>query len=597
MSRSSGGWWFRGLAFGLAACAASSFTSEARAGYTEVHPTAHDVHVTVDEAGRAEIDHAITYRVIAGAMKGFDIEGILPESTEPDVPVTSEDGQKLLAHAGPVAVVPATAGTEPVQNAHKLRVEVLDPKGLKRGVYVFHVKYRADLVETHALTRDGALWRLAWVAPPPPEGLDGARVVFDLPAAATEPRPAGDASEGGMVATLRRGPERDELELVRPHVGRGEAVTWSARVDPRAFPAVKSLELRPPPPLPPPPPERTSPLRIAALLALALGIAFLSLEKARRVARACTAAGTTPRVVLPLPTMVRAALAGALVAAGVTIEASGSPTSGALLVALSMLFTMHLAPATRPRPRGPGAWLTLRASEAFARGNGGDALDGTTPRGALTATLFAMLVIALGFGLRRFDPEAPGLAILDVLALVPIFFTGVARQLPPDAARAPIGTLRAIYKRLRKDAALRVAPWARVPTGSSIADELRLLVVPRAAMPGVIGIEAGVAWRKTAAGFSASPEVLVRVQDATAAAARLTSIAPHAKPVTGRRPEERVVRLVPTLPTRAAMRELVVAVARELVDRRMTIAKKTSWSGEERRLAHAEALATAGAGS
>jgi hypothetical protein len=282
--------------------------------------------------------------------------------------------------------------------------------------------------------------------------------------------------------------------------------------------------------------------------------------------------------------VVRAALAAALVAAGVAVEVSGSPTTGAVLVAASMLFTTHLAPTARPRARGPGAWLTLRASEAFARDGSGDALDATTRRGAITAVLLAVSLVLLGLGLRRFDPEAPGLVILDALALMPIFFTGIARQLPPDAARAPIPTLRAIYKRLRKQPTLRVAPWARVPTGSAIADELRLLVVPRAAMPGVIGIEAGVAWRKTGAGFSASPEVLVRVQDATAAAARLTSIAPHAKPVTGRRPEERVIRLVPTLPTRAAMRELVLAVARELVDRRMTIAKKTSWSGEERRL-------------
>jgi hypothetical protein len=584
MLRSSGGPRRRcAIALALAVCA-SSLSPRAHAGYSEYHPTAHDVHLTVDEAGRAVIDHAITYRVVAGAMKGFDIDGILPESTESDVGVTAEDGQKFLAHAGPVVATGAAA--EP--SARKLRVDVLEAKGLKRGVYVFHVKYRTDLVDTHALTRDGALWRLAWIAPPPPEGLDGFRVVLDLPAAATEPRPAGDSSEGGMVPTLRRGPERDELELVRPHVGRGEAVTWSARVDPRAFPAVKSPELRPPPAAPAPPPERASWLAIAALVALAVGFGFVANDKARRVARACAAAGTKPRVPIALPSVLRAVIAAALVAGGVALQASGSPTTGAVLVAVSMLFTTHLAPSARPRPRGPGAWLTQRASEAFARGQRGDALDATTRRGALTAVGVAALLVVLGFALRRFDPEAPGLVLLDALALVPIFFTGIARQLPPDAARAPIATLRAIYKRLRKDRALRVAPWARVPAGGAVADELRLLVVPRAPMPGVVGIEAGVAWRRTSAGFSASPEVLVRVLDATPAAARLTSIAPHARPVTGRRPEERVVRLVPTLPTRAAMRELVVAVARELVDRRMKIATKTSWRGDERRLPPSE---------
>src|SRR5205085_8993424 len=120
-------------------------------------------------------------------------------------------------------------------------------KGLHRGIYVFHVTYDVDFVRTGAFTRDGAMWRLMWTSPPPLEGVDGERVVFDLPAAPTEPRGDGDPA---ALATLRRSAERDEFEIVRPHVPRGDAARWIARVDPKAFGRVRTPALRPPPPPP-----------------------------------------------------------------------------------------------------------------------------------------------------------------------------------------------------------------------------------------------------------------------------------------------------------------------------------------------------------
>jgi hypothetical protein len=112
-------------------------------------------------------------------------------------------------------------------------------------------------------------------------------------------------------------------------------------------------------------------------------------------------------------------------------------------------------------------------------------------------------------------------------------------------------------------------------------DEVRILAVPRAGMPGLVGIEVGLAWRNGATSYVASPAVIVRVHESTAASARMTSLAPFARAVPGRRPEERAYRLVPRFPTRNGTLALVRRLGLELVDRRLTA---QSWEQEERRL-------------
>ena len=65
-------------------------------------------------------------------------------------------------------------------------------------------------------------------------------------------------------------------------------------------------------------------------------------------------------------------------------------------------------------------------------------------------------------------------------------------------------------------------------------------MLPRAAMPGVLGVEVGLAWSHTPVGWVGTPEVLARVLDGSAAAARLARELPAGASVPGRRPEERV---------------------------------------------------------
>jgi hypothetical protein len=143
-----------------------------------------------------------------------------------------------------------------------------------------------------------------------------------------------------------------------------------------------------------------------------------------------------------------------------------------------------------------------------------------------------------------------------------------------------------------------VAPWARIPLGKTTPDELRLLVVPRAAMPGVVGIEVGVAWVATTAGYAAETEVLVRVRDDSQAAARVAGLAPGHKITPGRKLDERVMRLVPALGNRAGALALVRRLADELRDRRKlaataTAAAATTWRGVDRRVPASEGSAPA----
>jgi hypothetical protein len=200
---------------------------------------------------------------------------------------------------------------------------------------------------------------------------------------------------------------------------------------------------------------------------------------------------------------------------------------------------------------------------------------------AASLTLGVGLFVLAGRLLASTQPEAPLLLPLDALVLLPLFATGLPSQLPPDRAAHGGPWLSRLFRRLQRNRRLRVSPWAHVPTGLASPDEVRVLVVPRDPMPGLAGIEVGFAWGRAATSFVATPEVLVRVHEATAASARMTTLAPEVMPVPGRKPEERVFRLVPRLPSRAATAELVESLGRRLMDRRVS---ELGWESEERRV-------------
>lgn len=566
----------RVIAFVVALCAL--LVAGRALAWEEAHQSGSDVELRLDRNGVAAVRALLRWRVVRGPLRWIDLANVdASASLEPDVAISAEDGRSLGAHLAR-------------RDDRTVRVTVDEPRALTRGTFTFDVRWRVDLVAARALSRDGAAWRLTLSLPVVADTIDSAHTVLDLPAASEEPKAIladTGAVDDSALASLRRDPARDVLELVRPHVGRGESVTWTIRIDPRALPAVVDTRLRPATPLPPPPePDRIREASLAgALTALALAFGLLVAHKERAFAVVCSARGAEAQGLLPLPRGVRAVLAGFALAAGVGLQTLEQLTSGTLLIAGATLAAGLRGPAVRTAARGPGRWLILRPEDAFARvSGGGHWLDVTSRAGRMTALAVGAAVLCVALAARRLGAQGPWLVAVNSTVLVPLFATGCAAASPPSGTVLDTSWLSRAFRRLRAVERLRVAPSARVSLDGSTFDELRLLVLPRAPLPGFIGVEIGLAWNCTPVGWAYTPEFLARVIEGSAAATKLTQVAPHARSVPGRRTEERVVRLLPRAPTLAGAIDLARALVEALTDRRVQFPAST-WTVAERRVA------------
>jgi hypothetical protein len=545
--------------------------------WQEVHLAADDVRIEVGPDGIATVQHHLRYRVVAGHFKTFDIAGLDPHAEiAPDAVFTSEKGGAEVAAR--VESVPKTPGS--------IRLVIDEGKGLTRGAYVVDVKYRLDLVATKMLVRDGAMWKVSWTAPPAAEGHDGARVVFDLPAAPTEPRLASGET---LLPTLRRGPQRDELELVRAHVPRGEAAVWSARVDPKAFPLVKSPELRTVAPLPEPTPiAQSEVIRVLLAVGFALLAGLLSLALHRKqsaVAASARATGATPRPLLPLRAA-RPLVYGVTVTSSLACLLWSSPSIGALLVLLSMAIAAERAPIPVVRPRAPAAWQPAKDTEVLLRKRRSlaiDAFDLSYRRAQLVFLAVCVAVVAISYALRMHVPQI-GLALpIASLALLPLFVTGTRAQLPRSAVDLAASELRPVRDALAAAADLthvELGTMARTTIDGTI-DEVRLTCMPRDRTPGLRAIEVALA---VAPSGVPTPEILVRFDDGSAAAERILRRA-YDIVVTGRVPEEKVARIAPPDATANTIARELTRLLADLEGRRTTDRHEAprAYRGPERR--------------
>ena len=567
-------------------------------GWQEMHETSDDVRLEVGPDGIATVQHHLRYRIVAGHFKTFDLVGVDPRAeVAPEAVLTPErGGAETLARVEPVAKSPGT-----------LRILIDEGKGLGRGTYVVDVKYRLDLVATKMLTRDGAMWKLAWTAPPAPEGHDGARVIIGVPSAPTEPRLAAAAESNTTLATVRRTTERDELELVRAHVPRGEAVTWAARIDPKAFPRVTSPELRPPPVAEAAPPSliasNVKRVLVAAGLALLAGaLAALLREKQRAVQAAAALRSARARPLLPLPYGIGPFAYGIVTALALATLLWWSPVAGALLVALAMALAAHRAPSPVVRPRGPGAWRPVSDPKALLPGTTSplptDPLDIATTRARIT---FGAVVLGLVGACWLLRPHVPQIAIalpLASAAIIPIFVTGTRAQMAPTPTELAARLLRPARDLLAATIDLshvHLGTIGRVVGDGGALDEVRLACAPRDRTPGLRAIELALA--TSPGGHGAVPEVFLRFDDGSPAAERIARLATGAPIVVGRTPEERVVRLAPDEPTPKSAAALVAKLALALEGRRATDRTDppapVRWRGIERRGIRPDARAAA----
>lgn len=554
------------MAFGVLATAGGR-PAEAR-GWEEIHQTSDEVRVAVGPDGIAMVQHHLRYRVVAGHFKAFDFAGLDPHAElVAESVVLPEKGGEIAAQTIENPKVPGA-----------VQITFDEPRGLGRGVYVTDVKYKLDLVAAKVLVRDGAMWRLAWTAPASPEGRDGARVVFELPSAPTEPRLASPEQAQTTLATLRREPGKDEFELVRAHVPRGEVVVWSARVDPKAFPRVVSPELRPPASAiaaAAPVPNHVPTALIACALAILAGALASALRvKQSVVARACEAKSVRPRPLLPVFGGLAPFVYGASGAGALALLLWGTPTYGALLVVLAMALAAYRAPASIAKPRGPGRWKPVADEDVLVAqprvAAPGDALDVGTRSGKLTALALAVVIGAVAFALRT---RVAGVAIaapLVAAVLVPLFTCGTRAQLPRAPAELAARTLapaRDVLARLVDLAHVEVRCLARFRAGTSSYDEVRLACAPTDRIPGLRTIELALATLEPGSP-AALPEVLVRFEDGSEAASKIAQLAPGVRVVPGRAPEEKVLRLVPRVPTPSGAARLLARLAADLEGRR-----------------------------
>ena len=286
------------------------------AAWAEMRLIADDVQVDLDRSGSAVVHHRIRMRIVGGPLRSFDLVGVPKDATP------LEDGTVTSAQLEGVVGAPMALEVA-ARPEGGLRVGIASPRGLSRGIFLFHVRYRRNLLAAGEIRRDGAMLRVRFVSPGWSEGRDNARCTFVLPIGPTEPRPPtlplrdddgdreGVGEAGIFISEVKRSADHDEVELVRPHVARDEAVNWSVRIDPRALGDILDARLRP---LSAPPPVVAGPSAerrlgyFAAGAVLLMGFSVLVGCKARQVARHARdiavprpliPIGAAPRILLP----------------------------------------------------------------------------------------------------------------------------------------------------------------------------------------------------------------------------------------------------------------------------------------------------------
>ena len=547
------------LAAVLTALASWLVAADARA-WVETRIRSHAVVVDAARDGTATVSHEIVIKVRGGPFKSFEVEGVDDDAElSPDARVTrlradAKNEWPLLLHKG---------------DDGSLSVEVDDKKGLRAGVYQFRFSYRTNLLARDLLEQRGAVVELAWVGPRLSDGIDAAKATFRLPKADTPPRLPEARDDGArqdasdlLVSEVRRGPEKDEVELVRTHVAKGEPAIWNLEASAQCFNAFT------------PPPANSgseigdssfdnSRLRLYWLFA-ALGIALLYVLvlglKWSVLRKAADAKKMEVRALVPLPMPVRVALAGALLAgAFLTAVSVAYPTLAGVLLVLSMLFAADLPPRTLPGMRGPGHWVRQADTLLPPRVNPvpGRFFDAGTTAGFL---LFAGCLALFAGGALWLVSRAPYHALVTALGsacLLPVFCTGRGTQLPPDPVARPRRFFASLARRLRRETESEVSLLARLPDAGQTPDELRLLIEPKCAPRGLLALECGLEYQVGTGAVVDLPCLMLRALD--------DSPAYYAMPrnvvwTRGRTPNERVALLRPALPTRAACAELVKQV-------------------------------------
>jgi hypothetical protein len=574
---------FSGLSLWLLACSLLMLSPPSWAGSgPRVLSSATRIELAAD--GSARVRHQLKVETSTGSLRSFALQGLDADAeASSDARITRNDYGAGAPQPLELRIVGGRAELGLARSA-----------SLPGKSFTIEFGYRTQLMRRGLLRElpGGQRMQLSWLGPSFEDGVDSVTLVVRTDAAGLPPEADDGAEEttaakaggaggpGIIMSTLRRSAERDELELVRAHVARHELARWRVRLDRGLFNAASPSALEPAPQDEPeassveldgiwPAPEggvpHPSPFwALPCILVAALGYATLLTLKARAVAQAAALRGCQVRSLLPGGPREHAALAGLSVTlASAIVIWLDAPLAGALVLLLGVALATHRPPASEARLRGPGEWQPLDAQmlqpdTVPASPLPGAWLDaGRLPGFALLLGLLAANGAA-ALQLFQSSPYSGACLLLAGSALLPIFCTGRAGELPEPALTQSKRFLSRVLKRLKSNAELTLQPLGRVCTGASDLDELRLAIHPAHGLPGLIGMELALEQRPGLAGPSAGPVLVVRAADGSPCQRALPRQLSWNR---GRGAEERAALVRPKLPTVALTAELILELA------------------------------------
>lgn len=538
--------------------------------------------------GTAVVQHEIGLGLRGERFKSFTLPGI-------DADARLVGSATAIRTDGERPAEPLVLEASLTDDGLVLRVAVKN--GAVGRSFLLRFAYRTDLLGRGLLREQPGSGKveLDWSGPRFEDGVDSATLLVRTAPAATAPEvpidsiaPPSDTNDvadgtrangnyGTVVSTLRRSNTSDEIELVRPHTAKNEAVHWRLKLDaglferePASDPTVATAPSAPAPASArasvhgSPANTRTHALAWAALLGIVY--ALLVALKSHWTTRAALLGGCHARALIDLPRSLRIGLAGLCFSIAATlVMVWEAPVLAALALIAAMLLAAQRSPELDPTLRGPGEWRPLGA-DAFelkpAPPVPGAWLDAGRAPGFV---LLALLLCGWGFAaasLYTASPYEGACALLASAALLPLFCTGRQRDLPLDPLRYGKVFFRRLSKRLKKKGELSSTPLGRFAEANGEVDELRLALQPDKSLPGLLGLEVALEFHHGIGGAGATPVVLLRAADGSPCYRALPRELVWTR---GRTAEERVSLIEPRVPTlavcEALVRELLVLLA------------------------------------
>jgi hypothetical protein len=527
----------------------------------------------LDAEGAAIVRHELALVVRGQRLASFSLRGVDADAEPLPGATLTRLVEGRAAGAPEPLLVQARGGT--------LEVAVPSARAARGTRFLLSLAYRTRLRDAMVeRLPDGVRAELGWLGPRFDDGVDAVTLIVRAPAGRIPPELASEDEPGpqyGIVSsTLRRSRDVDELELVRAHVARDEAIRWTVQLDrsvlgdqPPALAGAATPRASAPAAIGAPPATKARQAAAQRLehglaWSLALGVAYALMLwlKTRAVAAASSARRATPRPWVAGSPALRAVLAGGAVSGACGAVFADLPTwTFAATLVLAMALAAHHPPAQDPSLLGLGEWQA-RGPEVLARAPSpplpGAWLDAGRARG------FVLLAAALGgigaLAARAFavSPYVGACILLSGTVLLPIFCTGRAAELPLDKLDEARRFLGEVARRSSDLGPLVATPIARV-TASGELDDLRLSLAPARAVPGLRGLELGLELGERLGGFSARPIVIVRAAEGSECQRALPRGLTWTR---GRSPDERASIIRPKLPTVA----LSVALLRELAE-------------------------------